>query len=868
VVSSGIQAQETGTWRAARALTTPRWFHNATLLPSGSVLVTGGHTEGGSVVGLRASELYDVYLGRWTATGSMSNGRYDHTDTLLASGKVLAAGGTHNLDPVSICEVYDPSSGSWTVTGPLVTARFSHTATLLPSGKVLVNGGRTSLRREFYTLGSELYDPATGRWTATSDSIDTRNLHTATLLPSGKVLVAGGQNFVGRLASCELYDPATGAWSPTGPMSTRRAEHTATLLESGHVLVAGGFDGSASVQTCEIYDPGTGRWSATGPMLSARSKHTATRLPSGKVVVAGGYGVMWGISTCELYDPVNGTWYGTGPTSSRREGHSATLLPSGKVLISGGDMSSYELGTCETFDSDVFRLRGNVFNDVNVDFSRGAGEAGLANWRVYDDQNGNGAYNSNIATRDIAGDDTPKIIAAPVSGEPVATVGSLWMAGESRPISDVQVTLNIRNISTEPLVVTLISPLNVHIRLFTNLQSSGEGLTNTVFTAQAATPIGAGDTPFTGTFRPEGDLRLLNGTDPNGLWRLEVVNEFGADSFGTLDSWRLRFTFAEPSALSAANGDYLISFPAEGTALGNHRIREQVQSGWTQSAPGTYRLVELGLWREPTGLDFGNYRQNKVTGLFWNDLDMDAVKDAGEANLGNWVAYADLNNDGIRNSGTITAVAVGDSGGGMPKSIPDLGSCFSFAYVSGVSGRATDVDLRLDITHTWVSDLKIYLTSPSGQRVEVVDRVGGSGDNLRITTLNDEAATSISAGTAPFSGSFKPSNALSAFDGANPNGWWMLEVADIASSDVGTVHSWRISVIHAEPAATSATSGTALGTYTLGNLVPGTFPIREVLQSGWQQTAPAGLFHTVTLTNGSTVTGRNFGNRQLPSAAN
>src|SRR5437868_6761611 len=96
--------------------------------------------------------------------------------------------------------------GTWTATGNLATARANHTATLLPNGKVLVAGGAGT--------SAELYNPASGTWSPTGSLVTARGFHTATLLPNGKVLVAGGLGDE-LLASAELYDPASGTWTPT-----------------------------------------------------------------------------------------------------------------------------------------------------------------------------------------------------------------------------------------------------------------------------------------------------------------------------------------------------------------------------------------------------------------------------------------------------------------------------------------------------------------------------------------------------------------------------------------------------------------------------------------------------------------------------
>ena len=212
---------------------------------------------------------------------------------LYAAGLVLAfssmSGADAENDTAGLSQaVTGRVPGSWKVTGDLTAGRYSHIAILLPNGQVLVAGGQGD--GGIILTSAELYDPAVRTWTATGSLTVPRWFHTATLLPNKRVLVAAGATgtpISNAIASAEIYDPTTGIWTATGSLATARQSHTATLLPDGQVLVAGGAN-TTILASAELYHPGTGRWTATGSMASARYQHTATLLPDGRVLVAGG----------------------------------------------------------------------------------------------------------------------------------------------------------------------------------------------------------------------------------------------------------------------------------------------------------------------------------------------------------------------------------------------------------------------------------------------------------------------------------------------------------------------------------------------------------------------------------------------------
>ncbi|MGH9181274.1 MAG: kelch repeat-containing protein, partial [Acidimicrobiales bacterium] len=207
-----------------------------------------------------------------------------------------------------------------------------------------------------------------GAWSTTGAMAATRYVHTATLLPNGMVLAAGGRASQGgrSLSSAELYDPRTGTWAPTAPMGVERFGHTATRLPDGRVLVAGGFTGNVdtnaqpNLNTAEIYNPATGTWTPTGDMGIRRALHSAIVLRTGKVLAMGGRtcnvappaacDFTQTTATAELYDPATGTWTPTGSMSVAHHTTGMTLLADGRAFVPAGFPTGVAGFIAETYD--------------------------------------------------------------------------------------------------------------------------------------------------------------------------------------------------------------------------------------------------------------------------------------------------------------------------------------------------------------------------------------------------------------------------------------------------------------------------------------------------------------------------------------
>jgi N-acetylneuraminic acid mutarotase len=272
--------------------------------------------------------------------------------------------------------------GTWKAAGNLPFAGFwaqpSDAAVVLNDNRVLLAGGEDGRRAPL--ANAALFDPGALTWSATGALGTPRRLHTMTKLADGRVLAVGGiagppSTPAAGVASAEIFDPAAGAWTPTGSMREARFAHSASLLPDGKVLVAGGnavrsAQSNRALRTCEIFDPATGQWTPAAPLNDARFGHPAVVLGDHRVLVVGGVvavgrGRYTALGYCEVYDPNAGTWTPTGSLATPRKSHQATLLADGTVLATGGDivgLQDWHINPYSLWSSEVFTVGTGVWS--------------------------------------------------------------------------------------------------------------------------------------------------------------------------------------------------------------------------------------------------------------------------------------------------------------------------------------------------------------------------------------------------------------------------------------------------------------------------------------------------------------------------
>ena len=271
--------------------------------------------------------------GEFSPTGNLNTPRHGHTATKLESGEILIAAGLTKTSPLDDFEIFDPALEKfkpYKIQG--LRTRGWHKAILLKD-TVLISGGWTNggkaLRDSFLIRGGGISSRSMMKYG--------RYDHTMTKLPTGDVLIAGGNDGKRAIRHLEIYATDKGHFIPARrPMLMARQQHSATALSGGNVLILGGAEGKGA-RYAELFQPSQRRTRLVRSLTTQRSRHSATRLKDGRVLIAGGLGKEKTLDRAEIYDPATEKFTSLeSKLRVNRQQHTATLLSDGRVVLVGG----------------------------------------------------------------------------------------------------------------------------------------------------------------------------------------------------------------------------------------------------------------------------------------------------------------------------------------------------------------------------------------------------------------------------------------------------------------------------------------------------------------------------------------------------
>ena len=425
----------------------------------------------------------------------------------------------------------------------------------------------------------------------------------------------------------------------------------------------------------------------------------------------------------------------------------------------------------------IAAISGRVYEDLDGDGVRDAGDSPLAGRRVYIDADNDGQFDESSLRFGNSAD---------VAINDFATVGSNVVVPAGVTAQSIQIDVDIVHTYTGDLTITLISPGGDEITLADRLGGAGQDYAGTVFSDDAASSINNALPPFIGTFRPDTPLAdlIVGGGSIAGTWRLEVTDNAGGD-VGTLLDWGVRLIDNELSATTSAGGLYAF----RSVPVGNHVVRVMPDADLTATSAESTTVTLNDPNETVDNIDFGFGVNDRFYAAVFSDVDGDGVQDAGDDGRAGEVVYVDVNNDGQFDAGLSEIFFDAPAGGAI---IDNQTTTATITTEGIVATPGVNLIVEVDVTHTYLGDLTIRLVNPDGDTAVLFDRRGSSGNNLTETVFDDNSSVPLSTGAAPFTGSFQPAEPIANLLGGNLNGDWTLSISDGAFGDVGQLNDWQL----------------------------------------------------------------------------
>ena len=330
MTSAELYDPASGSWTATGSLNTARTFTHGDVAAQRQGAGGRGVTELGT---LTSAELYDPASGSWTADRQPQHRtRFSHGDVAAQRQGAGGRGRSKAPLPARNCTIRRAGAGRPRAASTS-RARFPRRR-CCPTARCWWQGDLMAAAPILRARNCTTRRPGAGlpQAASTPHALFTRRR----CCPTARCWWQG-EKMAAILTSAELYDPASGSWTATGSLNTARSSHTATLLPNGKVLVAGGLDSSALLRArnCTIRRAGAGRpRAASTPRAFSHGDVAAQRQGAGRRGIDSNSGSF--LASAELYDPASGNWRVTGSLNTARSSHTATLLPNGKVLVAGG----------------------------------------------------------------------------------------------------------------------------------------------------------------------------------------------------------------------------------------------------------------------------------------------------------------------------------------------------------------------------------------------------------------------------------------------------------------------------------------------------------------------------------------------------